>query len=346
MKPDVFSARVVRWYHQHGRKHLPWQQNPNPYRVWISEIMLQQTQVTTVIPYFEKFMQSFPNVEALANADIDRVLQHWAGLGYYARGRNLHKAAQILHRVHNSIFPTTVDALCELPGIGRSTAGAILSLGYGISAPILDGNVKRTLSRYAGVGGWPGMPAVAKQLWEIAERHTPVKDIQPYTQAMMDLGAMICTRTQPRCGECPLSQNCVAFKQGKIAEFPGKKPAKEKPVKHTYVLVLKREAELLLEQRPPVGIWGGLWSLPECAALDEIPAFFKSSLGLTVEAQDFLPEFRHTFSHYHLDISPVVCKITQKSTRVAEPGARKWVAISELTNYGLPAPIKLILKKA
>ena len=344
LTPKEFSSRVVDWYHQHGRQHLPWQQTRTPYRVWISEIMLQQTQVTTVIPYFERFMSTFPDVHALALAHIDTVLQHWSGLGYYARGRNLHKAAQIIHSELNGEFPRTIEGLCELPGIGRSTAGAILSFGYGISAPILDGNVKRTLSRYAGVPGWPGLPAVAKNLWEIAENYTPTTEIQAYTQAMMDLGAMICTRTQPKCETCPLQSACVAFHTERIADFPGKKPSRNKPVKHTYVLLLTRaDQKILLEQRPPVGIWGGLWSLPECHSLDDIPHFSREKLGLTVEPQDFLPEFRHTFSHYHLDISPVVCRVMKTSSRVAMPGPHKWVESGQLSQYGLPAPIKFLL---
>lgn len=345
MRSKTFSTRVVNWFHDHGRKNLPWQQNPTPYRVWVSEIMLQQTQVNTVIPYFERFMISFPDIQSLASAEIDQVLQHWSGLGYYARGRNLHKAAGILVKNYNGIFPKSVDELCALPGIGRSTAGAILSLGYGIPAAILDGNVKRTLSRFTATPGWPGLPAVSEQLWNYAENFTPKENIQAYTQAMMDLGATICTRTRPRCEICPLNDHCQARIQNRIHEFPGKKPARTLPIKHQYLIILLQDDKILLEQRPPVGIWGGLWSLPESDSLENIVSICETRFGFRIEPQEYLSEFRHTFSHYHLDLSPIVCLISKKQRRVASPAPQVWVNVENLQNYGLPAPIKTLLTR-
>ena len=230
MKHAGFSARVLRWYAEHGRKDLPWQKNPTPYRVWISEIMLQQTQVTTVIPYFQKFMDSFQDVDALANSSIDDVLHHWSGLGYYARARNLHKAAVLIRDNYNSEFPATFEEVLALPGIGRSTAGAILSLSRNERFAILDGNVKRVLARHNAVDGWPGETAVAQQLWELAETHTPDSEVAAYTQAMMDLGATVCTRSKPRCGECPLADDCSAYEFGRVGDYPGRKQKKAKPL--------------------------------------------------------------------------------------------------------------------
>ena len=253
-----FAAALLAWFDQYGRKHLPWQKNRSAYRVWVSEVMLQQTQANTAITYFESFMKRFPAVADLANASQDEVLRLWAGLGYYARGRNLHKSAQVIVNHYQGSFPNTIAALTKLPGIGRSTAGAIVSLAYNQPAAILDGNAKRVLARMYAIDGWPGKAQVNKQLWALAESHTPKKRCADYTQAMMDLGATLCTRSQPGCSQCPARTQCLAFKQGNPKDYPGKKPKKRLPSKHTqFLMVINHRGEILLEKRPAVGIWGG-----------------------------------------------------------------------------------------
>lgn len=296
MKLPRFDQRVLQWFDEHGRKHLPWQQNPSSYRVWISEIMLQQTQVATVIPFYERFMSSYPTLASLAQSPIDDVLSHWSGLGYYARARNLHRCAQQVVKDHAGELPKTLEELEALPGIGRSTAGAILSLAHGIPEPILDGNVKRVLARHQAIDGWPGQTAVLKRLWVLSEELTPKKCCGPFNQAMMDLGATLCTRTKPNCVACPVADDCQGLASGNPTAFPGKKPKKEKPVKSTVMLLIRNEANrIYLQKRPPSGIWGGLWSLPEVGETDEA-AMEAAMTGASVM------RFRHTFSHYHLDI--------------------------------------------
>jgi len=267
----TFSTSVLNWFAEHGRKNLPWQHDKTPYRVWVSEIMLQQTQVSTVIPYFEKFMASFPSLAALAAAPEDDVLAHWSGLGYYARARNLHKCAKLAVSNYGGVLPQALDELVAMPGIGRSTAGAILSLALGQPTPILDGNVKRVLARYFAVDGWPGKSDVLKQLWHISETVTPVKSTDSFNQAMMDLGATLCTRSRPACVRCPLASDCQARALGEPTRFPGKKPKKITPVKTTIMLALANaDGAYLLERRPPSGIWGSLWSLPEVGSDHEL----------------------------------------------------------------------------
>ena len=300
-----FSTRLLAWYDQHGRKDLPWQHPRAPYRVWISEIMLQQTQVTTVIGYFEKFMAHFPSVRDLAKAPQDEVLHLWTGLGYYARARNLHKAAQAMVTEHNGELPGDLDALQALPGIGRSTAGAILAQGFDTRAVILDGNVKRVLTRHGAVEGFPGRTAVAKTLWELADTKTPDTRSADYTQAIMDLGATLCVRRTPNCDACPVSQDCAALKANRVSDFPYPKPKKAKPTKTARMYIVRgSEGDVLLEQRPQEGIWGGLWNPPERAA-DYADSSFLAEYDL--DAGEVLQgsPFRHTFSHYHLDITPV-----------------------------------------
>ena len=259
-----FGERLIVWHDRHGRKTLPWQTDPAPYRVWVSEIMLQQTQVTTVIPYYERFMERFPDVESLAGAEVDEVLHHWSGLGYYARGRNLHKAARLVRDEHAGSLPEDLESLIALPGIGRSTAGAILALSGGRRFPILDGNVKRVLSRHSGIAGWPGEREVEKSLWCLAESLTPETNVAAYTQAIMDLGATLCVRSRPLCDACPVGSDCYARASGEQALFPGKRPKKERPTRHTsMVLALRPDGSVLLERRPPAGVWGGLWGFPE-----------------------------------------------------------------------------------
>jgi A/G-specific adenine glycosylase len=339
----TFQQLVLTWFDQYGRKNLPWQQNKTAYRVWVSEIMLQQTQVTTVIPYFETFMQQFPDVSALANAHIDEVLHIWTGLGYYSRARNLHRAANMIVEEFNGELPNNVDDLQTLTGIGRSTAGAILTLAYNKQAAILDGNVKRVLTRHFAVEGWPGENKVAKQLWEIAENLTPTKRVADYTQVMMDLGATVCTRSKPKCHLCPLKQTCLAFQHNRQAELPYKKPKKELPERAVFMLLLQHNNEVLLEKRPNVGIWGGLWSLPECQSLEDAQAIAQEKYACTAGKPLALPSFRHTFSHFHLDITPVLLSVKKISPELMEAEQIIWYNSEKQQAIGLPQPVKKLL---
>lgn len=351
-----FSQSVLQWFDQHGRKHLPWQQDRSCYRVWVSEIMLQQTQVATVIPYFETFMARFPTLTELADAPLDAVLSLWSGLGYYARARNLHKAAQKVRDEHSGVFPARLDEVLALPGIGRSTAGAILSLALNQHHPILDGNVKRVLARVFGVEGWPGTAAVAERLWVYSEQHTPAQRVADFNQAMMDLGAAVCTRTRPRCEACPLQQKCVAFAGQCQADYPGKKSARTIPVRETQMLLVTNAAnEVLLQRRPPTGIWGGLLSLPELPVGSDVSRWSEKNLGLAVQEQARWPVMRHTFSHFHLDITPVLVAlepvkktstISNNPTMSVMEGA-EWVWYKGCADAGgLPAPVTRLLQQA
>ncbi|XOV87024.1 MAG: A/G-specific adenine glycosylase [Pseudomonadota bacterium] len=336
-----FSTNLLTWFDQHGRKHLPWQTDISPYRVWVSEIMLQQTQVATVIPYFNRFMKRYPRVTDLADASEDDVLHHWTGLGYYARARNLHKTAKIIAGLRQGSFPTSVDELVELPGIGRSTAGAIVSIACGGRAPILDGNVKRVLARCFGIAGWPGATTVARELWEKAEALTPTTRVADYTQAIMDLGATLCTRASPKCVACPFERTCVANQAGRISELPGKKPKREMPVRTTCMLLIQNDAnEILLQKRPPEGLWGGLWSFPEATDL-ETASEMLATRGITDEPTPLAP-FRHTFTHFHLDITPLHVQ-SPSSTSINEPGSR-WFAINQPIEVGLTRPVTRLIK--
>jgi A/G-specific adenine glycosylase len=334
-----FSAAVLKWFDHSGRKHLPWQQDITPYRVWLSEIMLQQTQVSTVIPYFEKFTSLFPDVASLASAPSDEVLALWTGLGYYSRARNLHRTAKIISAEHHCQFPDNIETLMELPGIGRSTAAAIISIAYNKKAAILDGNVKRVLARFHAVAGWPGDTAVAKILWQHAEKNTPEKRAGDYTQAMMDIGATVCTRSRPRCDVCPLRSQCAAYWQESISLYPGRKAKKTLPVKAVKMLMIRNPAgEVLLQQRPPVGLWGGLWCLPEISASDDIAVSCKALCQQKPGNQEIWTSWRHSFSHYHLDITPVLIDLLKAPMEIAEPGWR-WVNPSQRLTIGLPAPL-------
>ncbi|MGB1010056.1 MAG: A/G-specific adenine glycosylase [Thiolinea sp.] len=339
--PASFAGHVLNWYDHHGRKHLPWQQNPTPYRVWISEIMLQQTQVTTVIPYYERFMSRFPDVLTLANAGQDEVLKHWEGLGYYSRARNLHKAAQTVRDQHNGTFPENRDEVEALSGIGRSTAGAILSLACGQAHAILDGNVKRVLARYHAVEGYPGQTAVQKQLWQYAEQHLPTARNAAYTQAMMDMGATLCTRSKPACLMCPLHKDCLAARQGNPQDYPGKKPKKTLPEKHRVALVLRNQhGEIGLEKRPSSGIWGGLWSFPEYDSEQEALATLEDE----VVTSKSLPVLTHTFSHYRLHLQPVLVDLRTSETRVMEADRWLWYNTSHEFGGGLSSAAQRLLK--
>ncbi len=340
-----FSHRVLSWYDQHGRKDLPWQQDIQPYRVWVSEIMLQQTQVKTVIPYFARFMECFPTVEALAEASEDRVLHLWAGLGYYARARNLHKAAKTVCNELDGVFPADVDALCELPGIGRSTAGAIRSIAFAKPATILDGNVKRVLARYNAVAGWPGQSQVHKQLWDIAESFTPTEHVADYSQAMMDLGATLCTRAAPACQQCPLNEDCTAYQAGEPLAYPGKKPRKVMPIKATtFLIVAAQNGDILLERRPNKGIWGGLWCFPALESEAQARNWCLDHWGLEPDESQPWQPFRHTFSHYHLDIQPLQLTLPTTPESVMEAGQQLWYNMRQPPQIGLAAPVSSLLE--
>ena len=341
---NVFAPTVLAWFDQHGRTHLPWQQNVTPYRVWLSEIMLQQTQVATVIPYFERFTAKFPSVESLAAAPIDEVLHLWTGLGYYARARNLHRCAQAIVSQYGGEFPNSVTALSELSGIGRSTAGAIVSLAFQQRAAILDGNVKRVLARYHAVEGWPGQADTLSQLWQIAEQYTPTAHCNHYTQAMMDMGATLCTRTKPACERCPLQAGCIAYAQGEPSRYPGKKPKKDIPVKAVQLLMLRNAAgDMLLQQRPLQGIWGGLWSFPELSCEHNAAQYAAEHFGETVEPEVW-NSYRHTFSHFHLDITPVLMQLAKIPQSISS-GGNHWYNLHQPEALGLAAPVKKLLEK-
>jgi A/G-specific adenine glycosylase len=342
----AFSQRILDWYQAHGRKDLPWQLDLIAYRVWVSEIMLQQTQVATVIPYYERFMARFPDVAALATAEQDQVLHYWSGLGYYARARNLHKAAKQLVDEHDGVFPEAFDTVISLPGIGRSTAGAILSLACGQRHPILDGNVKRVLARFHTVDGWPGNAQVQKRLWQLADRYTPVKKVASYTQAIMDLGATVCTRTRPVCGDCPVRGDCAAQLAGRQADYPLPRPKKTLPVRAVSMLLIANEQQaLLLEKRPPAGIWGGLWGFPELAADGDVHGWCQSELGLSVKNARAWPVIRHTFSHFHLDITPVQAEVSGESDRVMEGACRLWYKPDGNDERGFAAPVEKLIQQ-
>ncbi|AOF53613.1 A/G-specific adenine glycosylase [Rodentibacter caecimuris] len=325
-----FTKVVLRWYDKFGRKHLPWQQNKTLYGVWLSEVMLQQTQVTTVIPYFERFIKTFPNLSALANASQDEVLHLWTGLGYYARARNLHKTAQKIRDEFNGVFPTDFEQVWALPGIGRSTAGAILSSVLDQPYPILDGNVKRVLSRYFAVNGWPGEKKVENHLWHLTEQVTPTARVADFNQAMMDIGAMVCTRTKPKCDLCPLKKNCLAHKDESWAQFPGKKPKKTLPEKETYFLILSKNGKVWLEQRENSGIWGGLFCFPQFESQEDLLTYLSSE---GISHYQAWPSFRHTFSHFHLDIHPIYAEVNNIR---AEQENRDWHKLMEKTKEYKP----------
>ncbi len=339
-----FADQLLHWFAEHGRKDLPWQKKTSAYRVWVSEIMLQQTQVNTVIPYYLRFMEAFPDVQTLSAASEDRVLHYWTGLGYYARARNLHRAAKQIVADFGGEFPDRVEHLCDLPGIGQSTAGAIVALACGKRAPILDGNVKRVLTRCFAIEGWPEQSAVKRRLWDLAQSLTPHNDVGPYTQAIMDLGATVCTRSRPACTACPLQSQCLALKSNTIAGYPGRKPARTLPVRETVMHMLQnKEKQVLLEKRPPTGIWGGLWSFPESADPTQFPN------GIMIELQPSRPErwpiLRHTFSHYHLDITPLHQQVGKLPDSAMESGRWLWYPLDQPPEVGLAAPVKKLLER-
>jgi A/G-specific adenine glycosylase len=342
---EDFASRLLAWFDRCGRHDLPWQHPRTPYRVWLSEIMLQQTQVRVVAPYFERFVAALPDVASLARAPLDEVLALWSGLGYYARARNLHAAAQRCLAEHGGELPRDIDALVALPGIGRSTAGAILAQAWGERFPILDGNVKRVLARWHGIDGWPGTPAVEKRMWTIAESQLPAHRLADYTQAQMDFGATLCTRFDPACIVCPVHDGCAALREGRIAELPTPKPGKPLPERSAVVLLARdRDDRVLLQRRTPVGVWAALWSLPEAADHALARDWFVQHLEGDYDAGEPLAAIAHGFTHYRLQLQPLHWRELALHARVADNGDLRWVARAELATLGIPAPIRKLLE--
>lgn len=338
-----FADALLAWFDDHGRKDLPWQHPRDAYRVWLSEVMLQQTQVVTVIPYFQRFVSALPTLRDLAAADEDTVLALWAGLGYYRRARFLQRAAQICVEKHGGELPRDFDALADLPGIGRSTAGAILAQAHGLRFPILDGNVKRVLTRYLGIHGFPGQSAVEKVLWQHADALMPAGRTADYTQAIMDLGATLCVRTRPQCDACPLAGSCVAKRDDLTAQLPTAKPTKRIPTRDTVMLILRdTKGRVLLERRGPQGVWSGLWSLPE--ASDHDAAWRTAQSLATIDDAQPLPAFTHVFSHYRLQVEPLLFDAATAHLRIADNPALRWCDASERAALGLPAPVRSLLQ--
>lgn len=342
MKP--FADALLTWFDRHGRHDLPWQHPRDAYRVWLSEIMLQQTQVVTVVGYFERFVAALPDLRALAAAPEDQVLALWSGLGYYRRARFLHRAAQLCVERHGGELPRDFDALAALPGIGRSTAGAILAQAHGLRFSILDGNVKRVLARYHGIHGHPGTSVVEKQLWRHADAHTPAARVADYTQAIMDLGATVCTRGKPRCEACPLAAGCVARRDGLVAQLPSPKPTKTTPVRATVMLILRdAHGRVLLERRGPQGVWSGLWSLPEAADIDS--AWRDAKRHAHIDDAQALAPFVHVFSHYKLRVEPLLFDGATAPRGIADNPTLRWCGTGELAALGLPAPVRKLLQQ-
>ncbi len=338
-----FARALIDWQGRSGRHALPWQRDRTPYRVWVSEIMLQQTQVGTVIPYYERFMQRFPDVRTLADAPLDAVLHLWAGLGYYARARNLHQAASRIRDEHRGQFPQHFEALARLPGIGRSTAGAILALSLGQRFPILDGNVRRVLSRHFGVEGGASDRTTVARLWELSEDCTPAQQVDVYTQAIMDLGATVCTRRNPACGQCPLSGQCVAHLAGRQHELPAPKRRPERPLRRVFmVAVLRQDGSVLLERRPDSGIWGGLWCLPQFDSSAGAEEFLRRHVDCAAPPQP-LEALQHAFTHFDLVITPLLAHCSE--TRTPDPARQAWYRATAPGPLGLPAPIRKFLRR-
>jgi A/G-specific adenine glycosylase len=343
---DPFARPLLDWYARSGRHDLPWQISSTPYRVWISEVMLQQTQVATVIPFFERFVEKFPVVRSLAAADINDVLALWSGLGYYARARNLHRAAQAVVALYDGELPRNRDALEALPGIGRSTAAAILALSFGTRHAILDGNVKRVLARYHAVAGWAGQAAVLKTLWTLAEEHTPNGQVADYTQAIMDLGATVCTRARPACRRCPVARGCAALASDRVGELPAPRPKKPRPRRRSRILVLRNDAgEFLLERRPPSGIWGGLLSFPELADDETAAAWCRMRIGCEPGSILELTPVEHGFTHFELTMEPAYIELEHSPAAVMDRNRWLWYNADAAAPGGIPAPISRLIER-
>ncbi len=349
---SAFATQIINWQRQHGRHDLPWQR-ADAYRVWLSEIMLQQTQVSTVIPYYLRFLASFPTIATLAAATEEQVLAHWSGLGYYARGRNLHRAAKIITEKYQGEFPREFEQILELPGIGRSTAAAICALVFHQRRAILDGNVRRVLARYNGIEGWAGNKKVEEQLWQQAENLLPdftgekgavSSDIATYTQALMDMGATICTRSKPKCDTCPVQHDCVALATNRIKQLPTPRPRKIVPEKNTTFLLLMHGNDILLEKRASVGLWGGLWCPPQIEDGQGVPDDYVQRNGLVVSERIDLAEFTHTFTHFKLHITPVLLRVERKAMQVQQP-CSVWMNVDEALGAAIPAPVRVLLER-
>jgi A/G-specific adenine glycosylase len=339
-----FAPRLLRWSLQDGRKGLPWQENRTPYRVWVSEIMLQQTQVATVVDYYQRFMARFPDVASLAGARLDEVLHLWSGLGYYARARNLHRAAQVVVQRHGGEFPASLEEMMALPGIGRSTAGAILALSRGERHPILDGNVKRVLARHFAVPGFPGEAAVERRLWELAEACTPYEGVADYTQAIMDLGATLCTRSNPACLLCPVQESCRARATAGQHRYPEPRPRKARPQRGAWLVLARRGGKVLLEQRPPAGIWGGLWGLPEFPTRAHAEQWCSEHLAAAARPEPGAP-LRHAFSHFDYEMKPLVVTCAGKAARLRDDDRYRWYDVAAPARLGVPKPIATLLHR-
>lgn len=345
MSRPGFADRLLAWYEAYGRHDLPWRRTRDPYAVWVSEIMLQQTQVATVLPYYRRFMAAFPTVDRLAAAPLDQVLACWSGLGYYARARHLHAAARIVRSDHGGRLPPDPEALQQLPGIGRSTAGAILALAFDRPAPILDGNVKRVLCRHRAVDGWPGERTVERRLWDLAGRLVPRHRAADYTQAIMDLGAVVCSRVRPRCAECPVAADCLARRHGAQADYPRTRPRPHRPLREV-AMVLARDprGRVLLARRPPAGLWGGLWSLPEYDPGEDVAAWCRARLGLRVVRQQAWPPLEHGFTHFRLRIRPLLADVSE-ATRIMETHPSLWYNPGRPLPGGIAAPVRRLLDR-
>jgi A/G-specific adenine glycosylase len=340
-----FASKLLQWYDVHGRKDLPWQHPRTPYRVWVSEIMLQQTQVAAVVPFFARFTEAFPDIESLAQAPLDRVLHLWSGLGYYARARHLHAAAKRIIEAFDGEMPSNPEELMALPGIGRSTAAAIASIAFGQPAAILDGNVKRVLARVHAIDGWPGNGPVARKLWTLAERAVSHERPADYTQAIMDLGATLCTRVNPACEACPLKVDCIAYGRGAVARYPASRPKRALPTRRTrMLLVVNRTGDVLLERRPPAGVWGGLWCFPEADAEAPLDVVFEGE-WLEPERHDAWECVTHTFTHFRLEIEPIVVRLRVENPQIMEGRQRLWYKGGDGREIGLAAPVKRLLPK-
>jgi A/G-specific adenine glycosylase len=340
-----FACELIAWQKVHGRHGLPWQNTTDPYAIWVSEIMLQQTQVAAVIGYYSKFMQRFPSIASLAAATQEEVLQHWSGLGYYSRARNLHCAANNIVDDHNGAFPLDFIQMQTLPGIGRSTAAAIASFAFNQIQTILDGNVKRVLARHFLIEGWPSQPKVEKELWRLAENLLPAEQMVAYTQGLMDLGATVCTRSKPKCTACPLNHSCMAYQQQRVHELPTPKPRKAIPEKNTTMLILQHGNNVMLEKRPPIGIWGGLWSFPEVDPLDilAIEPLVKNRFGFSAQTGKALPVLSHAFTHFKLHIQPQTLYVSELSPNASESGL-VWLSLEAAIAAAIPTPVRKILQ--
>ena len=344
MKDATFAARVIAWQKRHGRHDLPWQNTRDPYRIWLSEIMLQQTQVATVIPYYTRFLEKFPTLRDLARASEDEVLALWSGLGYYSRGRNLLRTAQIVAEKFHGEFPKAMDDILALPGIGQSTAAAISAFAFGERQAILDGNVKRVFARQFGIDGFPSEKEIEAKLWSVANAALPKKNIEAYTQGLMDLGATLCLRTRPLCLACPVEEHCVAKRDGRIQELPTPRPKKAVPEKSTTMLIIAHAGEVLLEKRPPTGVWAGMWCFPEVVNGASPRDVCRVRYGLETKPLKPWSVLQHGFTHFKLSITPQPIVVQKKLPRASELSFM-WLSIDDALKAAIPKPVRELLIK-